>query len=139
MNFQEHTCFWMDVATRRITRYYNRRLAEFGITYNHYFILTILWEKEGVNVKDLCRHLFLDSSSLTGHLDRMERAGLVVRNADPKDRRAIRVYLTEKGKELQEKLAPIGRELKGLIQKGVPKEALRAFQEGLVHIHRRIE
>ncbi len=138
MKFQEHTCFWMDVATRKITRYYNRRLAEFGITYNHYFILTILWEKEGVNVKDLCRYLFLDSPSLTGHLDRMERAGLVVRKADLRDRRAIRVCLTEKGKELQEKLEPIGQELKDLLQKGVPKEVLRAFQEGLVHIHRRI-
>jgi len=129
----------MDVATRKITRYYNRRLAEFGITYNHYFILTILWEKEGVNVKDLCKYLFLDSSSLTGHLDRMERAGLVVRKADPKDRRAIRVYLTEKGKALQERLEPIGWELKGLLQKEVPKKALRTFREGLVHIHKRLE
>ncbi len=47
----------MDVATRQITKFYNRRLRRFGITYTHLFILTCLWEQEGVNVKDLAQQL----------------------------------------------------------------------------------
>ena len=134
----EHLCFLMDVATRRITKFYNRRLRKFGITYNHLFILKCLWEQEGVNVKDLSKELFLDSSSLTGHLDRMERAGLVVRKDDPKDRRALQVFLTDKGRRLKQQLQPIGKELKETLQKGEPEERVAAFTAALRHISRRL-
>ena len=100
----EHVCFLLDVATRRITRFYNRRLRRFGITYNHLFILTCLWEQDGVHVKELAKQLDLDCSSLTGHLDRMVRVALVVRQDDPDDRRAVRVFLTAKGRRLQAQL-----------------------------------
>ena len=135
----EHLCFLMDVATRRITRFYNRRLREFGITYNHLFILTCLWEQEGLNAKDLSDLLVLDSSSLTGHLDRMERGGLVVRREDPADRRAVRVFLTEKGRRLRKELEPIGTELKEALQTGVPAERVAALTQGLRHIAKRLE
>ena len=134
----EHLCFIMDVATRRITKFYNRRLRKFGITYNHLFILKCLWEREGLNVKDLSKLLLLDSSSLTGHLDRMERVGLVVRKDDPVDRRAVRVFLTDKGRRLKKQLEPIGKELKETLQKEEPKERVAAFVAGLHHISRRL-
>jgi DNA-binding MarR family transcriptional regulator len=131
----EHLCFLMDVATRKITKFYNRRLRRFGITYNHLFILTCLWEQDGVNVKDLSKQLLLDSSSLTGHLDRLEKRGLVFRQDDPEDRRAIRVFLTEKGRHLKDQLEPIGLELKETLQKGVSQVKLAALAEALHHIN----
>jgi DNA-binding MarR family transcriptional regulator len=139
VKLDEHVCFLMDVATRRITKFYNRRLRRFGITYNHLFILTCLWEQEGVNVKDLAKRLCLDSSSLTGHLDRMERAALVVRQDDPDDRRAVRVFLTEKGRQLKEQLQPISQELKKSLQRGVPPKMVRAFAAALHHISSRLD
>jgi DNA-binding MarR family transcriptional regulator len=135
----EHVCFLLDVATRRITRFYNRRLRRFGITYNHLFILTCLWEQEGMHVKDLAQQLYLDSSSLTGHLDRMERVALVVRQDDPDDRRAVRVFLTEKGRQLKAQLEPIGQELKETLQRGVPPEMIRAFTASLRNMSSRLE
>ena len=134
----QHICFLLDVATRRITKFYNRRLRQFGITYNHLFILTCLWEQEGVNVKDLAQQLCLDSSSLTGHLDRMERTALVVRQDDPDDRRAVRVFLTEKGRHFKTQLEPIGQELKETLQRGVPPEMVRAFAAALQGIISRL-
>ena len=139
VKLDEHVCFLMDVATRRITKFYNRRLRRFGITYNHLFILTCLWEREGVNVKDLAKRLCLDSSSLTGHLDRMERTALVVRQDDPDDRRAVRVFLTEKGRQLKEQLQPISQELKKTLQRGVPPKMVRAFAAALHHISSRLD
>ena len=135
----QHVCFLLDVATRRITKFYNRRLRRFGITYNHLFILTCLWEQDDVHVKDLAQQLCLDSSSLTGHLDRMERIALVVRQDDPDDRRAVRVLLTEKGRHLKDQLEPIGQELKATLQRGVPLERLQAFTAALRNISSRLE
>jgi DNA-binding MarR family transcriptional regulator len=138
VQLDEHICFLLDVATRRITKFYNRRLRRFGITYNHLFILTCLWEQDGVQVKELAHHLCLDSSSLTGHLDRMERVELVVRQDDPDDRRAIRVFLTEKGRYLQAQLEPIGEELKETLQRGVPPERVAALRTALQNMSRRL-
>jgi DNA-binding MarR family transcriptional regulator len=135
----QHICFLLDVATRRITKFYNRRLRPFGITYNHLFILTCLWEQEGVNVKDLAKQLCLDSSSLTGHLDRMEQVALVVRRDDTDDRRAVRVFLTEKGRHLKEQLEPIGHELKETLQRGVPSTTIEAFTAALRNISSRLD
>ena len=135
----QHVCFLLDVATRRITKFYNRRLRPFGITYNHLFILTCLWEQDGVHVKDLAHQLCLDSSSLTGHLDRMERIALVVRQDDPDDRRAVRVFLTEKGRHLRDQLEPIGQELKETLQRGVPPERIQAFTTALRNMSSRLE
>jgi len=134
----QHICFLLDVATRQITKFYNRRLRRFGITYNHLFILTCLWEQEGVQVKDLAKQLCLDSSSLTGHLDRMERVEVVVRQDDPADRRAIRVFLTEKGRHLQAQLEPIGEELKETLQRGVPPERVAALRTALQNMSRKL-
>jgi DNA-binding MarR family transcriptional regulator len=46
---------------------------------------------------DLTTALMLTSSGTTKRLDRLERAGLVVRTADPRDRRAVAINLTEQG------------------------------------------
>jgi MarR family transcriptional regulator, organic hydroperoxide resistance regulator len=135
----EHVCFLLDVAARRITRFYNRRLRRFGITYNHLFILTCLWEQDGVQVKELAQQLHLDSSSLTGHLDRMERVALVVRRDDPDDRRAVRVCLTAKGRQLQAQLKPIGQELKETLQRGVPPERVAALRAALQNMSRKLD
>jgi DNA-binding MarR family transcriptional regulator len=135
----QHICFLLDVATRRITKFYNRRLRRFGITYTHLFILTCLWAQDGVHVKELAHHLCLDSSSLTGHLDRMERVELVVRQDDPDDRRAIRVFLTAKGRHLKTQLEPIGDELKETLQRGVPPERVAALRAALQNVSRKLE
>jgi DNA-binding MarR family transcriptional regulator len=138
VQLDEHICFLLDVATRRITKLYNRRLRRFGITYNYLFILTCLWEQDGVQVKELAHQLCLDSSSLTGHLDRLERVALVVRQDDPDDRRAIRVFLTEQGRHLQAQLEPIGAELKATLQRGMPPERVAALRVALQKLSRKV-
>jgi DNA-binding MarR family transcriptional regulator len=61
-----------------------------------------LWMTDGLKVTDIARKAGLDSSTMTGLLDRMERDGLVTRNTDAADRRTLRIYLTEEGKRIHE-------------------------------------
>ena len=49
---------------------------------------------------DLTTALMLTSSGTTKRLDRLERAGLVERTADPNDRRAVAISLTAEGRDL---------------------------------------
>lgn len=50
--------------------------------------------------KQLSRSVFLSSGAMTNRIDRLEQAGLVERQADPDDRRAVLVALTETGLKL---------------------------------------
>ena len=65
--------------------------------------MLVLWERDGVPVKDIGERLFLDSGTLTPLLKRLEAAGLVKRTRSTEDERQVLVALTPKGQALKEK------------------------------------
>lgn len=64
-------------------------------------ILRILWEKDGCTQKDLAEKLRLKPATITDTLQRMEKSDLVERKTDTDDLRITRVYITEKGRNVQ--------------------------------------
>lgn len=51
--------------------------------------------------------LMVSSGGMTNRLDRLERAGLIVRTPNPEDRRGTLVSLTEKGLEMMNRIVPL--------------------------------
>jgi TRAP-type C4-dicarboxylate transport system substrate-binding protein len=104
--------FRLDAAARGIVREYNRRLRPHGLSYVPYFVLLLLVADEGgLRPSDIAANLRLDGSSLSGHLDKLEAAGLAERRSDAADRRVIRVHATDAGRRLTSDLDPVGRAL----------------------------
>ncbi len=66
-------------------------------------LLGILRDREP-GMQEIATFLELDKSSVTGLIDRAERRGLVRRASTPDDGRAVRVALTEQGRELTQKM-----------------------------------
>jgi DNA-binding MarR family transcriptional regulator len=104
---EELLCFQLGGVTRRIQKHYNSEFGKFGITIAQSFILFALLEEDGLNVKSLAERLIIESPAITGLLDRLEKESLVVRQVDPEDRRAFRIFLTPAGRALAEKVMPI--------------------------------
>lgn len=94
----------IQAAIRRITRgvdTYSRRLAqEHGVTVPQLSCLLKLDEFGPLTVKDLAAAVYLNPSTVVGIVDRLERTHLVCRERSVKDRRKVRITLTESGKEL---------------------------------------
>lgn len=63
-----------------------------------------LWREDGRTQADLATALAVEPPTITKMLQRMEAAGLVTRKPHPEDRRAQRVYVTARGKRLQQKV-----------------------------------
>lgn len=75
-------------------------------------VLLTLWRDDGPSAVELARRAGLEPSTMTGLLDRMERDRLLVRRADPDDRRAQRIYLTDTGRAVRRPtLAAVDRTL----------------------------
>ena len=75
-------------------------LSQLGLHVSQELVLFVLWREEGLSQSELAARLRVELPTLTKAVQRMERAGLLIRQADEKDTRVSRVYLTEKGRAL---------------------------------------
>ena len=84
-----------------------RRLrAQFGITLARFDYLAQLHRHpDGLRMSALSRYLMVTGGNVTGLTDELEKEGLVQRDAEPGDRRSVRVALTPKGRKVFEKMA----------------------------------
>ncbi|HRY11941.1 MAG TPA: MarR family transcriptional regulator [Syntrophomonadaceae bacterium] len=94
--------FILTKAHRHVNQLFKLELAPFGVTPGQYAVLKCLWDENAQTARKIAERLYLDSSTITGLLDRMEQKGLIEKRSDPNDRRALQVVLTEAGKSLEE-------------------------------------
>ena len=77
----------------------SRLRARFGITLPRFDLMAQLERHpEGLRMGELSRRMMVTGGNITGITDQLEREELVMRVADPKDRRAYAVKLTERGR-----------------------------------------
>ncbi|SHG33577.1 MarR family winged helix-turn-helix transcriptional regulator [Bradyrhizobium erythrophlei] len=96
-------CFAIYSAAHAFNRVYKPLLDRLGLTYPQYLVMLVLWERDGVPVKDIGERLFLDSGTLTPLLKRLEAAQLIKRTRNPADERQVLIALTAQGQALKEK------------------------------------
>lgn len=121
-----YLCFSMRAAMKKIEKNLSLQLEGTGVTIPQSFILSYLLNDDGATLKEIGNKSLIDSSSMTVLIDKLEKDGLVERQLDTQDRRAIRVFVTEKGREVAVKVVEIGRKfnshLYDLLGEGNQKE-----------------
>lgn len=91
--------FLLNAGQRRVQRWIEGKMAaKGGLTAAQSGVLFFLGDKDGVLIGEAADALDLAPSAMTGLIDRMTRAELVERQADPRDGRAMRLHLTDKGR-----------------------------------------
>src|SRR5882762_1624370 len=104
-------CFAIYSTAHAFNRVYKPLLDRLGLTYPQYLVMLVLWERDGVPVKDIGERLFLDSGTLTPLLKRLETAGLVKRTRSTEDERQVLIALTPQGHALKEKARSVPRSI----------------------------
>lgn len=100
-------CFAVYSTAHAFNRLYKPILDDLGLTYPQYLVMLVLWEGDGVTVKDIGERLHLDSGTLTPLLKRLEAAGLIGRSRDPADERQVRIALTAAGTALRQRATAV--------------------------------
>jgi len=128
---RRHICFNLGRVMRRVYDYYEQPLSPFGLTPPQYFVFNALWMGDGISVGELGERVFLDSSTLTGIIDRMERSGYVERRPNPEDRRSVLVFLTAKARELGPRILEFADELDAALRQPFSQEEMDTFERVL--------
>lgn len=107
LRLDHQLCFALYSATNSITRLYRNLLSEHKLTYPQYLVLLVLWERDGVAIKDVIQRLKLESGTLSPIIKRMQGAGLVDKRRSQRDDRVVNLFLTEKARQLEPLVAGI--------------------------------
>ena len=129
---EQQVCFALSVAARNVVAVYKPLLEPLGLTHPQYLVMLALWQSEPVSVRELSRMLQLDPGTLSPLLKRLEASGLLRRERDVRDERALAVRLTSKGRALRsdaEKIPP------AVVAKlDMELEELRALHQSLTRV-----
>ena len=128
----------------RIMGRYNASLrdemADQGLTTPKMRALAVLSVIEGPLIRELAVYTVVDPSTLSRSLDQLQADGLIRREADASDSRAVRVYITEAGQTSFEALWPHMAQAQARMFRGIPDAERAAFvatlQKMLTNIRR---
>lgn len=109
-------------VARLMRRAFDERAREIGVTRPQWQVLSVLLRYEGIKQGGLADILEVEPITAGRMIDRMQDASLVERRNDPADRRAWRLYLTDRGREIIERLQPLALETSDEALRGVPEE-----------------
>lgn len=109
-------------TSRLIRRAFDERARSIGVTRPQWQVLTTLKRNEGTHQGNLAEMLDTEPITLCRMIDRLQEADLIERRQDPSDRRAWRLFLTAKARQLLDDLQPLGREVMALALDGVTQE-----------------
>ncbi len=105
----EHLVYLLAQANREVSRQLDERLRQEGVPVGQWRILTILSSGKGLSMGELAEAVLLNHPTLTKMIDRMVSEALVYRAQDPKDRRKVLMYLSDRGKALAKRLKPLAQ------------------------------
>ena len=128
---RQHICFNLGRAMRLVYDHYEKRLAPFSLTSPQYFVFNALWMGDGISIGELGERVSLDSSTLTGIIDRLEKTGYVERKMNPEDRRSILIFLTDKAREVGPQILEFADELDAKLRQTSSKDDMETFERVL--------
>jgi len=109
---------------RKYFQLLRKELSHYDLTPPQFGLLVSLREKDGLSQVKLGNILEVDRTTLTGILDRLEKNNFIMRKADPLDRRSKLIYLTERGRDCQEKVIPAAQEINRIFSEKLSPQEL---------------
>ncbi|WP_026696135.1 MarR family winged helix-turn-helix transcriptional regulator [Peribacillus kribbensis] len=124
LSWEDYISITIHQTDLSLTNYIKNRLAPFNLAPEQNLILMLLWEKDGLSQNEISMKLDKDKTNIARMVVNLEGKGIIRRTVSPYDRRSFEVYLTDKGKELGEKVIPITEEFNELVINGISSDEL---------------
>lgn len=114
------------------------KFSKLGIHVGQDMILMTLWEKDGITQSDIIRSLNVEPPTITKMINRMEKTDLLERRRDLTDARVSRIFLTEKGRGLQEQVVRAWSDIEEQMLQGLSPEERLSLKKQLSYLKRQL-
>ncbi|MFB6802377.1 MarR family winged helix-turn-helix transcriptional regulator [Peribacillus butanolivorans] len=104
MELKDCMNFLLSASQNKVFKYFSKLLEEFGVTPAQYGVLNCLWREGQLSPKQIGEMVYLEAPTVSGILDKMQKAELIERSVDPKNRRNVLVMATQKSKEIRDEV-----------------------------------
>ncbi len=122
----------LDIALRNIDHIFRQHLQATGLSVIEWYILRALYEQDGQHASQLASEVGRAATSFTPNLDKLQEKGYIERLPDPDDRRAVRIYLTEKAKVEQDDILSLTETLDKQIEAEMLPDEFDSFQRAII-------
>jgi MarR family transcriptional regulator, organic hydroperoxide resistance regulator len=139
MKPQETVDYNVKTLWHSISRMYNSQAAKYELTTSIGFVLLNIDMNEGTPATKIAPLLGLEARSLTRMLKTLEEKKLIYKLPDEKDKRSVRIYLTEKGKEKRDISRKVVKQFNFFVKENIPQEKLNIFFEVVENINNLID
>ena len=95
LKLSNQICFPFYAISRSITKGYTPYLKEIDLTYPQYLVMLILWEKDNLLVKDICKKLYLETNTVSPLLKNLEKKWFIFRKKSKNNDKEIYILLTD--------------------------------------------
>jgi MarR family transcriptional regulator for hemolysin len=133
-DFEESVGYWVVTTANALERALNEELARHGITVRQFQVLAWLALEGDLSQADLAERMRIEAPTLTGILDRMQRAGWIARYAGSTDRRKKLVTPTERVEPVWSKMAACARRVRARAVRGVHPDRVKELRRVLAAI-----
>jgi DNA-binding MarR family transcriptional regulator len=135
--------YWLFYAERCVTAAYaevlrahcQERGKPYVVTPPQWGALALLLVQDGMTIGIMSQKRNVDAPAATGIVTRLEQTGLVERRHDREDRRVVKVYLTEEGRDISQTLVSAVEDFEQRLKHGFAGDELDRF---LTQLHRLI-
>lgn len=134
-----------NLLSGRIPSAFNRALLNqfkangITLTREQWSILAVLWKKNGCSQQVLADETYRDKPSITRLIDNLEREALVERRPDKNDRRLNLIFLTEKGKSMEEGIMKVVDHTVTEAVRNIDPEILQLVRDTFIQIYDNLE
>lgn len=132
LHLDQQLCFALYSTSLAMTKVYKPLLDKLSLTYPQYLIMLILWQNDGLALKDVGEQLQIDSGALTPVIKRMEAMGLLIRTRNPQNERTLEIRLTKAGWAMREQAVQVNQTI-GL-SCGMAESEVHALRQELVQL-----
>jgi DNA-binding MarR family transcriptional regulator len=127
------------IAWHGISRIYNQQAAKYGGSMSIGFALLSIHTEEGTPVTKIGPQMGLEPRSLSRLLKSMEEKKLIKRESDKKDKRSVRIVLTNEGRKRRDKAKETVLQFNTAVREEIPDQKLNVFFDVLQSLNRIIE
>jgi DNA-binding MarR family transcriptional regulator len=138
MKPKETVCYHFKCTWHAVSRLYNEEGSKFGLTASEGFVLLNI-DESGTAATKIAPKIGMEATSLSRMLKNMETEGLIYRKSNEEDKRSVKVFLTNRGKEKKQIARKVVKRFNSVVKESISEKKLQTFFEVVEEINNIIE